>query len=118
MSASHLSLRQRMKNCILSLTCAEVTEADKIAKTLLEKKLVVCVKKTAVSSSFLWKGSIDTSEEVLLIMDSVEENFQKIETEIRKIHSYETFVLISLPVSQTSQGVEDWMKKELESSHE
>ncbi len=102
-----------MKNCILLLTCANTEEADKIAKTLLEKKLVVCVKKTSVSSSFLWKGTIDTSEEVLLIMDSIEENFTSIETEIRKIHSYETFVLVSLPVSQTSQGVEAWMKEEL-----
>lgn len=102
-----------MKMCVLLLTCANDKEADKITKALLEKRLIVCSKKTPTSSMFLWKGKINSSKEVLLIMDSIEENFNKIKTEVRKLHSYKTFVLTSLPVSQTTKEVKNWAKKEL-----
>lgn len=102
-----------MKHCILLLTCANDKEADKISQVLLEKRLVVCIKKSSVSSSFLWKGKIDHGEEKLLTMESVEEKYKEIEKEVVKLHSYETFVLTCLPVSQTTRDVKDWMKKEL-----
>lgn len=102
-----------MQMNVLLLTCANDKEADKIVKTLLEKKLILCVKKTPVSSSFLWKGKIDASNEILLVMDSIADNFEKINTEIKKLHSYKTFVLTSLLVNQTTQEVKDWAKEEL-----
>ena len=98
---------------VLLLTCADKKEADKIANKLLEKKLIVCVKKTPVSSSFLWKNKVESSKEVLLIMDSVIENFEEINSEVKKVHSYKTFVLTSFLVSQTTKDVENWVKKEL-----
>lgn len=102
-----------MKINLLFLTCANEKEADRISKVLLEKKLVVCVKKTSVSSSFLWKGKIENSNEILLIMDSVVENFDKINVEVKKLHSYKTFVLTSILVNQTTKEVEDWANEEL-----
>lgn len=103
-----------MKPILIFLTCANEKEADTISKKLLEKKLVICIKKTKVSSSFLWKGATDYSKEVLLLMDSIEENFAQIEKEVRKIHSYETFVLIANPVIKASKGVKEWIREELE----
>ena len=102
-----------MKVCVLMLTCANQKEADRITKSLLEKKLIVCVKAMPIFSSFLWKGKIESADEILLLMDSVEENFEKINKEVRKLHSYETFVLTSLAVNQTTQEVKDWIKTEL-----
>ncbi|MBI3620441.1 divalent-cation tolerance protein CutA [Candidatus Roizmanbacteria bacterium] len=98
--------------CILFLTCANDKEAEKISKSLLEKRLVFCIKKSSVFSSFLWKGKIDQASEVLLIMDSLEGNFEKVENEVARLHSYETFVLLSTSVSQTTTGVKDWIKNE------
>lgn len=102
-----------MQMNVLLLTCVDKKEADKIANSLLKKKLIVCAKKTSVSSSFLWKNKIESSNEILLIMDSVIENFEKINSEVKKVHSYKTFVLTSLLVSQTTKDVESWVKKEL-----
>lgn len=102
-----------MKLCLLFLTCADDFEAEKIAKTLLEKKLIFCAKRFPVSSSFLWEGKIDSASEVLLIMDSIEENFGKIEQEVAKIHSYKTFVLLSSPVTQTTGKVKNWIRQVL-----
>ena len=102
-----------MKLCILLLTCANSEEADKISQSLLTKHLIVCAKKLPVSSSFLWKGKIDSASEILLIMDSWQEHFDTIENEIRKIHSYETFTLFSIPVNNTTKKVKEWIKGEI-----
>jgi periplasmic divalent cation tolerance protein len=99
-----------MKMILLFLTCANDPEAKKIARALLQKRLIVCAKRTPVSSSFYWENKIDSAKEVLLIMESIESNFKKIEKEVKKLHSYETFVLVSLPVTQASTGVAAWMK--------
>lgn len=102
-----------MKLCLLYLTCANDEEADKISQSLLEKKLVFCIKKCPVSSSFLWKSKINHANEVLLIIESLEKNFSEVEKEIAKLHSYDTFVLISTQVIKTTTKVKKWVKEEL-----
>ena|SRR3989344_5964270 len=102
-----------MNPVVLFLTCADEREADEITDALLRKKLVVCIKKTKVESSFLFKGKTDAADEVMLIMDSIEKNFSAIENEVRKIHSYETFVLLASPVIKSSKGINGWIKTEL-----
>lgn len=102
-----------MKMVLLFLPCVNNKEAEKISQSLLEKHLIVCAKKTPVSSTFFWKGEIDKANEILLIMESVEENYEEIEKEVRKLHSYETFVLSAISVIKYSKGVEDWLKEGL-----
>ncbi len=97
----------------LFLTCKDDEEAVKISKILLEKRLIVCAKKTPVSSSYLWKGKVESSNEILLIMDSLLENFDRINEELKAIHSYETFNLMSVNVNKTTPEVESWIKEEL-----
>lgn len=102
-----------MKPCLLYLTCQDDFEADKISDSLLKQRLVVCIKKMNCNSSFLWNLKKNEAKEVLLVMDSEMLLFSKIESAIRKIHSYEQFVLIAVPVLKTSKGIKEWMKKEL-----
>ena len=102
-----------MNMVLLFLPCANDAEAEKISQTLLEKHLIVCAKKTPVSSAFFWKGKIDKSGETLLVMESVEENYEEIEREVSNLHSYETFALTAIPVIKYSKGVEDWFKEGL-----
>lgn len=102
-----------MKPVVLLLTCGNKEEADKIVKSLLEKKLIVCAKSFPVSSTFYWKNDIDFAEEVFVMMDSSENLFKKVEAEVRKLHSYDTFNLVSVPVTKTSDGVMEWIKEGL-----
>ena len=102
-----------MKMILLFLTCANQKEANKIINALLKKRLIVCVKSMSVSSSFLWQGKKDSAKEILLVMESVESKFKAIEKEVRKHHSYDAFVLLSVPITKASTGIAKWMQKEL-----
>ena len=101
------------KFCQLWLTCADKKEADKITNTLLVKHLVACVRQTPVSSDFHWQGKIEHNNEVLLQMESKLELFDEIEAEVKKNHSYDTFVLEATPISRISKKADKWLKTEL-----
>lgn len=98
---------------LLLLTCSTKEEALKIAKELLEKRLVACTKITSVESNYLWKGNLENSNEVLLVMESHESKFNEIEKVVKSLHSYEQFVLVGFPITQMASGVSNWLNKEL-----
>ena len=102
-----------MKMAIFYLTCKDDWEADRISKVLIDKKLVICAKQVPVNSSYLWKGKRESANEVLVMFESVEENFEKVNKEIKKLHSYETYVLYSTSVKQTTKEGEKWLEDEL-----
>jgi|SRR5579862_821630 len=102
-----------MKLITLFLTCASRQEAKKIADALLDKKLAACIRATGVKSGFWWQGQRERADEVLLIIESTEDKFDDIETVVRKLHSYETFVLTAFLVVRSSAGVDKWMKEAL-----
>ncbi|EKE15280.1 MAG: hypothetical protein ACD_12C00093G0001, partial [uncultured bacterium] len=97
-----------MKPCLLFLSCKNINEADKISYKLLSEKLIVCAKKLPINSSFLWKNKIESSQEVLLIMDSVEENFNKINKEVKKIHSYQIYNLVMTKANKINNKSLKW----------
>lgn len=96
----------------LVLTCGSWQEAQKIADVLLEKKLVACVEFMEIKSKYWWKHELESAKEVKLIMETIANNFDKVEQEVKKHHSYETFVLQMIPITKLSQDASDWLSSE------
>lgn len=98
---------------ILYLTCANDDEAKNIGGALLEAKLIVCARRSPVSSSYWWEGKINHDDEVLLTMESLEDKFDEIEKIVTKLHSYKEYVLTAVSVIKTTPGVHAWLDKTL-----
>jgi periplasmic divalent cation tolerance protein len=98
----------------LVLTCANQQEAETIADALLGQKLIACAKFVPVNSRFQWNGSIDTNDEILVLMETAADKFEAIEAIVANLHSYDTFVLKSMPISQISKGAAKWLTESLE----
>lgn len=97
----------------LVLTCGSWQEAQRIADSLLEQKLVACVEFLDVQSKFRWQGAVEESKEVKLVMQSAAHLFEVVEAEVAKLHSYDTFVLQQLPMTALSQKATTWLESEL-----
>lgn len=97
----------------LVLTCGSWQEAQRIVDSLLDKKLIACAEFLEVKSDYLWQQERETAKEIKLIMQSVKENFAKVEAEVAKLHSYETFVLEALPLAEVSKDAARWLESEL-----
>ena len=102
-----------MQPMLLVLTCADRQEAQKITDTLLEKRLVVCVKFQAITSHFIWQGAQESADEILLLMETFERNYDAIYAQVKQLHSYQTFVLLGMPITRISDDVRGWMQTEL-----
>jgi periplasmic divalent cation tolerance protein len=99
--------------CQLWLTCKDKAEADKIATILFDKKLIACAKQVSVNSKYLWKGKLESESEVLLMMESREDLFEETEKEVGKIHSYDTYVLNTTPITKISAKARKWLEDSL-----
>ena len=73
--------------------------ASKLADLLLREKLIPCVTFKNVESHFWWKGEINQSKEVQLMIKCKEENVNKVCTKISEWHSYELPEIIYFRVS-------------------
>lgn len=98
---------------LLYLSCGNDNEANRIATELLRKRLIVCAKQIPVKSSYWWRGKITHDAEVMLILESDQKFFDKIEAEVAVMHSYDTFVMQAVPVSAVSKKAIKWMQDEL-----
>jgi periplasmic divalent cation tolerance protein len=93
----------------LLLTCGSWQEAQRITDALLEAKLVACVEQMEIRSKNWWQGKIEDSKEIKLSMLSIAEKYDAIEAIIKKLHSYETFVLKQLPVTHLNADAATWL---------
>lgn len=96
----------------LVLTCGSWQEAQRIADALLEKHLVACVEMLGIKSKYHWQGKIEQADEIKLVMETIADNFDKVEAEVKKLHSYDTFVLQQIPLTHINKDAAKWLEAE------
>jgi periplasmic divalent cation tolerance protein len=103
-----------MSYILVLMTASSKDEAKKIVRSLLEKKLIACANIIdSVSSVFWWQDRIEEEKEVLVIMKSHKELFNKVSKKVKELHSYDTPEILALPIVDGSSQYLEWMKKVL-----
>ena len=96
---------------------APEAEARKIARTLLEERLVACVNMLkGVQSLYWWEGKIEESAETLLLMKTPASKINPLRRRVRELHSYSVPEFIALAVMEANPAYAEWVLKETESS--
>jgi periplasmic divalent cation tolerance protein len=102
------------KNIQVVTTVSERSDAEKIARTLLEKRLAACVQIVGpVTSSYWWRGRIETEEEWLCFIKSSESHYEDVERAIKGIHPYEIPEVIAMPIIAGLPDYLMWLNGEL-----
>jgi periplasmic divalent cation tolerance protein len=95
-------------------TTPNIEEAESLARKIVETKLAACVQVLPQMKSFyFWENEIQTDSEHLLLIKTLEENFDDLEKFIRSNHSYDVPEIVALPVEKVSKGYLDWMRNYL-----
>jgi len=95
---------------IVFVTCKDHKEANKITKSLLNKKLCACVNIVPkIESHYWWQGKIEKSSEVLLIIKTRSSLFKKLSSQIKLNHSYEVPEIISFSISEGNPDYLQWI---------
>lgn len=110
----------KMESFLLVTTTTETKEeAQKIARYLVGEKLAACVQIMGpITSTYRWKGNIETAEEWLCLIKTRESFFAQVENAIKKLHSYETPEIIAVPIVKGSKEYLDWLDGETENKAE
>jgi periplasmic divalent cation tolerance protein len=99
---------------VIFVTAGSTVEAERLSRTLVEERLAACVNRIkSVQSVYRWQGSVEESEEELLVIKSRKELFASVEKRVCELHSYSVPEVIALPIIKGSQAYLDWLDEQL-----
>lgn len=104
-----------MESYIQVVTTTDKKEdAEKIAFSLVEKKIAACVQIVGpITSIYRWKGNIETAEEWQCVIKSRKNLYDEIEKAIKSVHSYEVPEIMAVPIVAGSGDYLEWLRGEL-----
>ena len=98
---------------IVYITAKNSGEAKKISAHLLHKKLIACANMFPIESMFFWEGEIQENVEFVILAKTSDDNFDKIDKEVKSIHEYEVPAIYSWKADKVSKSYADWVKKQI-----
>ena len=98
-------------------TCHSEEEARTIARGLVERRLAACVQVTpGISSVYQWQGKVEEADEFLLVIKSRRDLFDRLQEELRRMHSYDVPEVVAVPVVDGSADYLKWLDRELDAT--
>jgi periplasmic divalent cation tolerance protein len=95
---------------VVLCTCPTAGSAQAISTALLEEQLAACVNRVSgVRSMYRWAGKIEHDDEVLLVIKTATQHFDRLESTIRSLHPADVPEIIGLPIVAGSGDYLDWL---------
>jgi periplasmic divalent cation tolerance protein len=94
---------------VFVMTGAE-TEAEKIARVLVEEKIAACANIIGpVRSIYRWRDKVEDAREYLIMIKTRTSLYSRVERRIRELHSYEVPEVIALAIAKGSPPYLEWI---------
>ena len=85
-------------------------DAEMVARTLVEERLVACVNILPVMDSvYRWQGNIDQSRERQMVMKTTGDRVGDLTRRLEELHPYEVPELLVVPVSGGGERYLGWI---------
>lgn len=95
---------------IVLTTVSNPDQARTLAHTLVESRLAACVNiVNGMNSVYRWKGAVESTGEVLLIIKTVSTRLGALEEKLRNAHPYELPEFVVIPVEVVSREYLAWL---------
>ncbi|MGC2398185.1 MAG: divalent-cation tolerance protein CutA [Acidobacteriaceae bacterium] len=92
-------------------TCADLEQAERIARHLVEHRLAACVNLLpAVRSIYRWQDAVESATEILLIIKTDSARSRDVQIAVEQLHSYEVPEFLVLPVAGGSEAYLAWLR--------
>ena len=107
-----------MKDYVQVMTTTETeTDAQTIARAVVEQRLAGCVQIVGpITSVFWWQGQIEMAEEWLCVIKSRRDLYAALEQSILALHPYDVPELLAIPVTAGSKDYLEWLDSETSQS--
>jgi periplasmic divalent cation tolerance protein len=96
-------------------TTAQREDAERIARTLVEKRLAACVQVLGpIASTYRWHSAIETGEEWQCWAKTRRELYGAVEAAIRRLHPYEAPEILALAVVAGGKDYLAWIDAQVD----
>jgi periplasmic divalent cation tolerance protein len=103
-----------MEYSLILSTTASRDEAHEIARALVDRKLVACVNILGpFDSIYRWKGTVESSQEYLLMIKTQADHFESVREAVRSLNSYDTPEVIQLPIQNGLPAYLQWVSESI-----
>ncbi|RMH95458.1 MAG: divalent-cation tolerance protein CutA [Calditrichaeota bacterium] len=100
----------KTEHLIIFCTVPDSETAVHLSRTLVEEKLAACCNiVSGLRSIYFWKGEVCDDSELLLIIKSRLDVYDKLEQRIRELHPYEVPEILALPVYRGWKDYLNWV---------
>ena len=90
-------------------------ESKKIARKLVQERLVACANIIGeIDSYYWWEGKINQDKENALIVKTTEKKVEKTKKTIKEIHNYENPAILFFDIKNTTKKYREWIEKEVQ----
>ena len=98
---------------LVLVTCGSIVEARKIASHVVQKRLAACVNilRGPVQSIYRWKGKVQSAREVLMVIKTTKKRLADLETEVKRLHSYDVPEFVVIPIAAGSREYLAWLEE-------
>lgn len=98
---------------VVYCTVPDRKTAKDISTILVKNKLAACINMIdKVESVFSWDGDFCKEKEMLLMIKTTRDNFEKINEVINEIHPYSVPEVIAVPIINCSEDYLKWVAHE------
>jgi len=99
---------------IVLVTALNKEEAEKIAHSLLNERLIACANIIGpVHSLFWWQDKIDKAQEHIILMKTRKDLFSKLSEKVKSLHSYQIPEIIAIPIVEGFKPYMEWLESSL-----
>ncbi len=90
------------------ITCGDPDEANRIADTLIDRRLAACVHLTPIASVYEWEGTVEHDEEITLAAITRPELLDALVDVVDELHSYDLPAVTMVEMTGSS-GYLEWV---------
>jgi periplasmic divalent cation tolerance protein len=101
---------------VVLVTASSQTEAQAIARALVQEKLAACVSITAIESVYRWQDQLHQEPEWQLVIKTDLAYYPALEARIQALHSYAVPEIIALPIVAGAQPYLAWIAEQTQPS--
>lgn len=104
-----------MAAILVVTTVGDEDHGNEIARELLIRRQAACVNiLPGVKSVYRWKGKICRDSEFLLIIKTMDSEYDNVAATIHEIHDYELPEILAFTISKGDPGFLDWIAGSLD----
>lgn len=91
-------------------TLANRDDAQRLARALIERKLVACAQISEVESFYRWQGTLHNEPEFRLLCKTTQALYERLEQAILELHPYELPAIHALAIDRISDAYAGWIE--------